>query len=267
MPSDRVQFLSLEEVLAIHERVIQDFGGASGVRDLGLLESALYRPQSGYYEDLVTMAAALFESLLMNHPFVDGNKRVAFFATDVFLRLNGFRLEVGRRRDLRLAHRVVPDWKLRPRASLGVDSRIGHQVTWLDRRRAATRQPWSAAEDQFPEVLLNDPYLVDRSGFIWDHTKDTVLLRSLVRSSGAAGRTALRGTAVRRRDPTPDGACLQNKRLLATYERKERQAVRIAPSRTAPDCSWRCPKVADATATPRGSPLPLQSAPPMRRGA
>lgn len=94
MPSDRVLFLSLDEVLAIHERVIQDFGGASGVRDLGLLESALYRPQSGYYEDVVTMAAALFESLLMNHPFVDGNKRVAFFATDVFLRLNGFRLEV-----------------------------------------------------------------------------------------------------------------------------------------------------------------------------
>ena len=94
MPSDRVRFLSRDEVLAIHERVIEDFGGANGVRDLGLLESALYRPQSGYYEDLVTMAAALFESLLMNHPFVDGNKRVAFFATDVFLRLNGFRLDV-----------------------------------------------------------------------------------------------------------------------------------------------------------------------------
>jgi death-on-curing protein len=94
LPSDRVRFLSLDEVLAIHERAIEEFGGASGVRDLGLLESALYRPQSGYYEDLVTMAAALFESLLMNHPFVDGNKRVAFFATDVFLRLNGFRLDV-----------------------------------------------------------------------------------------------------------------------------------------------------------------------------
>jgi death-on-curing protein len=94
LPSDRVRFLSRDEVLAIHERVIEDFGGANGVRDLGLLESALYRPQSGYYEDLVTMAAALFESLLMNHPFVDGNKPVAFFATDVFLRLNGFRLDV-----------------------------------------------------------------------------------------------------------------------------------------------------------------------------
>jgi death-on-curing protein len=94
LPSDRVRFLSLDEVLVIHQRVIEAFGGADGVRDLGLLESALYRPRSGYYGDLVDMAAALFESLLMNHPFVDGNKRVAFFATDVFLRLNGWRLDV-----------------------------------------------------------------------------------------------------------------------------------------------------------------------------
>ena len=95
MPGDRVHFLSLDEVLAIHQRVIDVFGGADGVRDLGLVESALYRPQSGYYEDLTAMAAALFESLIMNHPFVDGNKRVAFFATDVFLRLNGWWLKVN----------------------------------------------------------------------------------------------------------------------------------------------------------------------------
>lgn len=94
MPNESVSFLSVDEVLAIHERLIERFGGAAGVRDLGLLESALYRPQTGYYRDLAQMAAALFESLLMNHPFVDGNKRVAFFATDVFLRLNGHRLEV-----------------------------------------------------------------------------------------------------------------------------------------------------------------------------
>jgi len=94
LPADRVRHLTLDEALAIHERLIQGFGGAPGVRDRGLLESALYRPQTGYYADMVQMAAALFESLLMNHPFVDGNKRVAFFATDVFLRLNGWRLEV-----------------------------------------------------------------------------------------------------------------------------------------------------------------------------
>ena len=84
----------MDEVLAIHERLIEVFGGAAGLRDAGLLESALFRPQTGYYEDLPRMAAALFESLLMNHPFVDGNKRVAFFATDVFLRLNGWKLRV-----------------------------------------------------------------------------------------------------------------------------------------------------------------------------
>ena len=94
MPGEEVRHLSLDEALAIHERLIVRFGGGQGVRDLGLLESALYRPQTGYYSDLAEMAAALFESLLMNHPFVDGNKRVAFFATDVFLRLNGYKVKV-----------------------------------------------------------------------------------------------------------------------------------------------------------------------------
>jgi death-on-curing protein len=86
--------LTVDEVLAIHARLVELFGGPTGVRDAGLLESALYRPRTGHYDDLSAMAAALFESLLVNHPFVDGNKRVAFFATDVFLRLNGWRLDV-----------------------------------------------------------------------------------------------------------------------------------------------------------------------------
>lgn len=89
-----MKFLSVDEVLAIHERLTERFGGTGGLRDPGLLESALYRPRTGYYRDLAQMATALFESLLMNHPFVDGNKRVAFFATDVFLRLNGWKLAV-----------------------------------------------------------------------------------------------------------------------------------------------------------------------------
>lgn len=94
MPSESVQFLTLDEALAIHARLIERFGGRGGVRDPGLLESALHRPQTGYYADLAEMAAALFESLIINHPFVDGNKRVAFFATDVFVRLNGWMLDV-----------------------------------------------------------------------------------------------------------------------------------------------------------------------------
>jgi len=93
-PPGAVAFLTLEEVLDIHATLLKEFGGPPGVRDLGLLESALFRPRTGYYADLVEMAAALFESLLMHHPFVDGNKRVAFFAVDVFLRINGFHIAV-----------------------------------------------------------------------------------------------------------------------------------------------------------------------------
>ncbi|NOX08141.1 MAG: type II toxin-antitoxin system death-on-curing family toxin [Gammaproteobacteria bacterium] len=88
-------FLTLDEVLEMHSVLLKRFGGAEGVRDLGLLESALYRPQTGYYHSLFEMAAALFESLIKNHPFIDGNKRVAFFATDVFLRMNGYHFVVG----------------------------------------------------------------------------------------------------------------------------------------------------------------------------
>lgn len=94
MPSKTTQFLSLDEVVEIHTVLIERFGGPQGVRDFGLLESALFRPQTGYYNDLPEMAAAMFESLIKNHPFVDGNKRVAFFATDVFLRMNGYKLQV-----------------------------------------------------------------------------------------------------------------------------------------------------------------------------
>jgi len=89
-----IRFLSVDEAEAIHGRVIEEFGGPPGLRDRGLLDSALHRPRTGYYGDVAEMAAALFESLLINHPFVDGNKRVAFFATDVFLRLNGWRTAV-----------------------------------------------------------------------------------------------------------------------------------------------------------------------------
>ena len=94
MPSKSVQFLSCDELLEIHAKLIKRYGGPAGVRDAGLLESALFRPQTGYYNDLAEMGAALFESLILNHPFVDGNKRIAFFGTDVFFRLNGHKMQV-----------------------------------------------------------------------------------------------------------------------------------------------------------------------------
>ena len=85
-------YLTLADVLGMHQVLINRYGGASGIRDMGALEAAVYRPQSGYYDDMVWEAAALMESLAINHPFVDGNKRIAFAATDVFLHVNGYKI-------------------------------------------------------------------------------------------------------------------------------------------------------------------------------
>jgi death on curing protein len=85
-------YLTVVEVLAIHEDQIGRYGGIAGIRDRGLLEAALFRPQTGYYADLLEEAAALWESLSQNHPFIDGNKRTAFAATYTFLVINGAQL-------------------------------------------------------------------------------------------------------------------------------------------------------------------------------
>lgn len=85
---------TLAETLELHLRLIERFGGKPGVRDHGLLESALMRPQTGYYKSLSLQAAALMQSLAQNHSFIDGNKRVAFASTAIFLRMNGYRLKV-----------------------------------------------------------------------------------------------------------------------------------------------------------------------------
>lgn len=82
-------YLTVADILAIHEDLINRYGGSHGIRDMGALEAALFRPQTGYYQDLVEEAAALWESLAQNHPFVDGNKRIAFAGTYVFLAANG----------------------------------------------------------------------------------------------------------------------------------------------------------------------------------
>lgn len=91
----KIEYLSTIEVLSIHSVLIKKYGGTSGAVDIGLLESALFRPQTGYYKDLISQATALFESLIINHPFTDGNKRTAFAVTDVFLRINGFHFIVN----------------------------------------------------------------------------------------------------------------------------------------------------------------------------
>jgi death-on-curing protein len=86
------RYLSIEDILAIHDEMLARFGGIAGLRDANGLSSAVGRPQGGYYADMIEEAAALFESLSQNHPFIDGNKRTAITATAVFLRLNGYKL-------------------------------------------------------------------------------------------------------------------------------------------------------------------------------
>jgi len=89
------EYLTVAEVYHMQHRLIELFGGLHGVRDAGVTEAAVFRPQTGYYESVEEEAAALMESLAVNHGFLDGNKRIAFTAADVFLRRNGFYLDVA----------------------------------------------------------------------------------------------------------------------------------------------------------------------------
>ena len=87
-------YLTVAEVYLMQHRLIELFGGLHGVHDKGAIEAAVFRPQIGYYNSLEEEAAALMESLGNNHGFMDGNKRIAFTAADVFLRRNGFHIDV-----------------------------------------------------------------------------------------------------------------------------------------------------------------------------
>jgi death-on-curing protein len=90
-------YLTVAEVIAIHHHQIEEYGGAHGLRDPGALEAAVFRPQTGYYNDISEEAAALLESLVNNHAFLDGNKRVGFATMHTFLLVNGFELDVSSR--------------------------------------------------------------------------------------------------------------------------------------------------------------------------
>ena len=92
-----IRYLTSEQVLFIHARLLAETGGEHGIRDLGLLQSAVARPQaifdgSEFYPDIHQKAAALVESLINNHPFVDGNKRTGITAAAMFLKINNFSL-------------------------------------------------------------------------------------------------------------------------------------------------------------------------------
>jgi len=97
-----MNYLTPEQVLFIHYRIIEETGGSHGIRDISLLQSAVARPESSFdgkdlYTDLVTKAASLMHSIIKNHPFVDGNKRTAITSASIFLLRNGFRVNASNR--------------------------------------------------------------------------------------------------------------------------------------------------------------------------
>jgi death-on-curing protein len=104
---------TVAEVVAIHHYQIEEYGGEHGMLSQGALEAAVFRPQTGYYNDLSEEAAALLESLVNNHPFVDGNKRVGFAAAHTFLLVNGFDLDVGIKAAFEFVIKAMADGKFR----------------------------------------------------------------------------------------------------------------------------------------------------------
>lgn len=111
MKSPKINFLSVPQVLAIHDQMVKRFGGSAGIRDLGLVESAVARPQAGFggqylYKTIFNKAAALLQSLLKNHPFVDGNKRTALTSAAILLRINGWKLLNNHKEEVGFAVKV-----------------------------------------------------------------------------------------------------------------------------------------------------------------
>jgi len=115
------EYVTTADALFFHKQLIERYGGADGLRDAGALESALHRPQTGYYDTIVHEAAALLESLVQNHPFVDGNKRVAFAVVDVFLRINGYSITAD--------SRAIYDYMIERFENRAFD--MEHLVPWL----------------------------------------------------------------------------------------------------------------------------------------
>ena len=118
-------YLTEEQILYLHDRLIRETGGSHGVRDLSSFLSAVSRPQSSFeghslYPDIFSQAAALMESLIRNHPFVDGNKRTGVAAAALFLLSNGYRLECGQNELVMTALRVATD-----------ELRVGELANWL----------------------------------------------------------------------------------------------------------------------------------------
>jgi death on curing protein len=106
-------YLTVAEVATIHHHQIEEYGGEHGLLNQGSLEAAVFRPQTGYYNDLSEEAAALLESLVNNHAFLDGNERVGFAAAHTFLLLNGFDSNVTSKAALEFIMKAISDGKFR----------------------------------------------------------------------------------------------------------------------------------------------------------
>ena len=111
MTTKKIKFLTNTQVLFIHDRLVKKFGGAFGIRDLGLIKSAVARPQATFdrkylYNSIFDKAATLLQSLLKNHPFVDGNKRTALSSSAIFLKINGYELINNHKEEVEFAIKV-----------------------------------------------------------------------------------------------------------------------------------------------------------------
>lgn len=107
----QTRFITLDEVIAIHDSMIELYGGSFGIRDIGLIQSAISRPQASFggvdlYPTIFDKAAALFHSLMFNHAFLDGNKRTTMTTTARFLAINGFSVEVTQKEFVEFPLRV-----------------------------------------------------------------------------------------------------------------------------------------------------------------
>ncbi|TSC89371.1 MAG: death-on-curing family protein [Microgenomates group bacterium Gr01-1014_5] len=107
----KINYLNVPQVLAIHDQAVRRFGGSFGVRDIGLVESAIARPRATYdgndlYRDIFDKTAALLQSPLKNHPFIDGNKRTALSSAGIFLKMNGYSLQNKHEEEVKFAIKV-----------------------------------------------------------------------------------------------------------------------------------------------------------------
>jgi death-on-curing protein len=133
-------FLTVEECIRLHEQHIIRFGGTPGLRDPGLLESALARPRSGYYQTIFEQAAALMQSLASNHCFIDGNKRMAMGCAYIFLDTNGFTVDhEGAEGEKFLIERVIVG-----------KAEISEIASWLASRASAIGPDWDSVAEKTP---------------------------------------------------------------------------------------------------------------------